>query len=433
MGLLDNLQLGHGANFGGGLLDFLRTTQMQQSQYQPSAGFGQNPMDANAQMQAAPMNIGGYQMPRIGGADQFTPEQATIPQNAQPTQGQMPQAPQQAAPYDFMAGFRALGNPGGLINKVADAATAFQTGTTPANQTAQYLVSKGMDPAMAKTVVSDPALLRSVLPSLMGTGGQTDDIKEYQFAKREDPSLTFNKFMQQKKAVSGEYSLTPQYGTDKDGNTVLIQTGKSGTAIQTVLPAGVKISSGVEKIDLGTEWGLYDRRSGQMVGKQAKDIKGKESAEEVGKAQGIAKAALPAVEITANRTIEQIDQFMNSKGFNEVFGVLDQYRPNFTMSDAGRDSLAKFKQLSGRAFLEGRSMLKGGGAITDFESNKAESAIARLERSQSEADARAALQEFKEAVREGAAKLRATAGVALPAAPAGSPNVDDLLKKYGGK
>lgn len=440
MGLLDNLQLGHGANFGGGLLDFLRTTQMQNQQYQPSQGFS-NPMDANAQMQAAPMKVGNYQMPRIGTEQSFTPDPAAIPQNAQPTQGQMPmQAPQQPQGPGFgdrlMAGFQNFANAGGPLQALAGGISGLATGSAPGNQTAQFLVSKGIDPALAKTIVSDPVMLRSVLPSLMGTGGQTDDIKEYQFARREDPTLTFNKFMQQKKAVSGEYSLTPQYGTDKDGNTVLIQTGKSGEAIQTKLPAGVKISSGVEKMDLGTEWGLIDRRTGQLIGKQAKDIKGKEKAEEIGKAEGVATAALPAVEITANRTLEQIDQFMNSKGFNEVFGVMDQYRPNFTMSDSGRDALAKFKQLSGRAFLEGRSMLKGGGAITDFESNKAESAIARLDRSQSEADARAALQEFKEAVREGAAKLRATAGGgAAPAAPApgATPNVDDLLKKYGGK
>jgi hypothetical protein len=113
---------------------------------------------------------------------------------------------------------------------------------------------------------------------------------------------------------------------------------------------------------------------------------------------------------------------MESKGFNEVFGAIDQFRPNFTMSGDGRDALARFKQLSGRAFLEGRSMLKGGGAITDFESNKAESAIARLDRSQNESDARAALEDFKSAVREGAAKLKATASGTAPAASSPQPS-----------
>ena len=261
------------------------------------------------------------------------------------------------------------------------------------------------------------AVLNPDLAKGMMGGGQTDDIKEYQFAKREDPSLTFNKFMQQKKAVSGEYSLTPQYGTDKDGNTVMVQTGKSGEAIQTKLPPGVKISSGVEKIDLGTSWGLVDKRTGAMVGTQPKDVAGKESAEKVGQAQGTAKAALAnGADIDAEATKKKIDEFMSSKGFNEVFGQLDQYRPSWTHSNEGTDALARYKQLKGTAFLSAYSMLKGGGAITDIEGQKAGDAMARLDRAQGEEEAKAALRDFREAVDVGLQKLkRAANGGAEPA------------------
>ena len=409
MGLLDNLQLGHGANFGGGLLDFLRTTQMQQDQYQPGAGFPG---------QATPMQIGGYQMPRIGDQSQFTPPQtdpAALPPNAQPAQGMLPQSPQQPQETGFgdrlMAGFQGFANAGGPLQALAGGIQGLATGNTQQNQTAKFLESKGIDPALAKSIVSDPATLRSVLPSLMGTGGQTDDIKEYQFAKKENPSLTFEKFMSQKKAVSGEYSLTPQYGTNDKGETVLLQTGKSGTAIQTVLPAGVKISSGVDKIDLGTEWGIIDKRTGQIVGKQAKDVAGKESAEKVGQALGTAKAALAnGADIDAAATMKKIDEFVASKGFNEVFGQIDQYRPSWTHSDAGTDALARYKQLKGTAFLSAYQMLKGGGAITDIEGQKAGDALARLDRAQSEAEAKIALRDFREAVETGLMKLKRAAG-----------------------
>lgn len=254
-------------------------------------------------------------------------------------------------------------------------------------------------------------------------GGQTDDIKEYQFAKKEDPSLTFNKFMQQKKAVSGEYSLTPQYGTDKDGNTVMVQTGKSGEAIQTKLPPGVKISSGVEKIDLGTSWGLLDKRTGAMVGTQPKDVAGKESAEKVGQARGTAQAALNnGADIDAQETIKKIDQFVSNKGFNEVFGQIDQYRPKWSHSDAGTDALARYEQLTGVSFLSAYQMLKGGGAITDIEGQKAGAAMARLNRAQSEDAAKQALADFKEAVDMGLKKLkRAANGGEESAAPAAAP------------
>ena len=439
MGLLDNLHFGqsnpNGGGPYGGLLDFLRTSQAQQQNYQPSAGF--------QDQQAAPISIGNnYQMPRMGTQAQFTPDPAAIPQNAQPAQGVLPQAAQQPEQPGIgdrlLAGVQNFANAGGPLQALAGGISGLATGNAPGNQTAQFLVSKGMDPAMAKTVVSDPALLRSVLPQMMGMGGQTDDIKEYQFAKKEDPSLTFNKFMQQKKAVSGEYSLTPQYGTNDKGETVLIQTGKSGAAIQTQLPAGVKISSGVDKIDLGTSWGIVDKRTGQMIGQQPKDVAGRESAEKVGQALGTAKAALAnGADIDAEQTKKKIDEFINSKGFNEVFGQIDQFRPSFTHSNEGADALARYKQLKGTAFLSAYQMLKGGGAITDIEGQKAGDAMARLDRAQSEAEAKQALRDFREAVDIGLMKLkRAAGGGAEPASnatPAGGGSVDDLLKKYGGR
>jgi hypothetical protein len=393
-----------------------------------SQGFPQQ--EQPAQMtQAAPMQVGNYQMPRVGNADLYQPQQAMMPPNAQPTQGQMAQAqPEQFNPLS--AGFEGFarnlhtGPIGALVGGVGSA-----MGLGRNNQTAQFLVSKGIEPALAKTIVSDPGLLRSVLPQMLGTGGQTDDIKEYQFAKREEPGLTFQQFMQRKRAVSGEYSLTPQYGTDKDGNTVLIQTGKSGEAIQTKLPEGVKISSGVDKVDLGTQWGIIDKRNGQMVGTQPKDIAGKEAAEARGKAQGEAQAAVPGAIADAERTKASIDQLLKHEGLNSIVGSLDQYRPTWALGEKGNDALARYKQLQGQAFLQAYNLLKGGGAITDIEGKKAEAAMARLDRAQSEDVFKEALKDFRDAIESGVNKLKAKAGAGAPvsaAAPA-----TNLKAKYG--
>lgn len=82
--------------------------------------------------QAQPIAVGGYQMPRVGGADLYQPQQAMLPPNATPTQGQMPaaapmqapamppQAPQGGLP-PALEGVSALGrlfNPNGLIAKL---------------------------------------------------------------------------------------------------------------------------------------------------------------------------------------------------------------------------------------------------------------------------------------------------------------------------
>jgi hypothetical protein len=111
----------------------------------------------------------------------------------------------------------------------------------------------------------------------------------------------------------------------------------------------------------------------------------------------------------------------------------------------GISAIEKIGQLQSNAWLSARAMLKGGGAITDYESKKAEAAVARLERPKSEADFRAALKELRDAITEGERKLRESkagrgqpapqAGAAPQAAPAPGADMtdDDLLRMYGGE
>ena len=440
MGLLDALFSGGGyGGTGGGLLDMIRTTQMQQDQFRPSAGLPEMPG------QAGPIGVGGYQMPRIGSLAQFTPPQAdpaAIPPNAQPTQGQMPQQPpmpQQMppalspAPGGFrgaMQGFAANAHNGplGMLLGTAGGAMGME-GPEKQNARAQFEAYKGagLSPQQAMLAVLNPSLA----DNLIG-GGQTNDIKEFERAAK-DPA--FAKFLQQKKAVSGEYGLNYVYGT-KDGKTVAFAPGKSGEPKQIQFPEGVEIARGIETVQTPTEVITRDKQSGVILSRERKDNAGKEADEKIGQAKGAAQAALNnGADIDAAKTIEKIDEFVKSKGFNEVFGQLDQYRPSWTHSDAGTDSLARYKQLKGTAFLSAYAMLKGGGAITDIEGQKAGDAMARLDRAQGEAEAKAALADFREAVDTGLKKLkRAANGGAEPAAapaPTGGASVDDLIKKYG--
>lgn len=434
MGLLDSLfdQNSYGGQ-GGGLLDFLRQSQMQQQNYKPNAGFGDQ--------QASPAQVGDYQMPRMGSMAQFTPppvDPAALPPNAQPTQGQVqPQAPSfNNNPGGFsgaLQGFAANahnGPLGMLVGSVGGAMGAENPEVRQQKQLFEAYKGVGLTPQQAFVAALNPQLATSMVG-----GGQTDDIKEYHFAKKEDPSLTFAKFMSQKKAVSGEFGMTPIWGTGPDGKPAVLQLGKSGDAKQSVLPQGFNLSRDPIKVDGPTGTTILDPQTRQQVGFIPKDVAGKASQEAVGEAQGKAKAALAnGADIDASETMKKIDQFVSSKGFNEVFGQLDQYRPSWTHSNEGTDSLARYKQLKGTAFLSAYSMLKGGGAITDIEGQKAGDAMARLDRAQGEAEAKAALADFREAVDIGLKKLkRAAGGGTEPAAPAGgSKSVDDLLKKYGG-
>jgi hypothetical protein len=143
VGLLDALFQTGGQS--GGLLDFLRNyamyQQMQsglasdQAQYAPM----QAPMQAMAQMPLAPQ-----------------PAAPTAPPMQSPQGGGFLQS--------LNENFQNMGNGGSIIGAL--------TGQAPNNQTAQFLVSRGIDPALAQTIVKDPATLRSILPQVLGFGEQ---------------------------------------------------------------------------------------------------------------------------------------------------------------------------------------------------------------------------------------------------------------------
>ena len=147
-----------------------------------------------------------------------------------------------------------------------------------------------------------------------------------------------------------------------------------------------------------------------------------------------------------------IEQIRNDPNLPRVLGPLEGGGGNnvddFNMPRRayyGGDGVAlveKIGQLQSNAWLSARQMLKGGGAITDYESRKAEAAVARLSRVKSEEEFLAALDELDSAIRDGLAKLQGRGAAApaqttqaAPAAPATTPgdmSDDDLLRMYGG-
>lgn len=425
MALLDYLYDPSTYNVGGGLLSRLGPSVGMLPQ---SAGFPESPQQPN------PIGVGGYQMPRMGNPDQFQPQQVNIPPNAQPAQGQLPQAPMPsfgpASPNGFLdrlnAGLQSIGNGGSVIGAFTGNYTdPLARAGQDQQRVFQAYRAAGLSPSQAMVSVLNPKLAENYLG-----GGQTDDIKEYQFAKREDPSLTFDKFMARKKAVSGEYGMQPIWGTGPDGKPAVLQLGKSGDAKQSVLPPGFSLARDPIKVEGPTGTTILDPQTRQQVGFIPKDVAGANAAEKRGQAQGTAQAALAnGADIDAEQTKKKIDDLLKNEGLDSVVGPLDQFRPSWTLGQSGRDALARLEQLQGGAFLQAYSTLKGGGAITEMEGQKAEKAIARMQRSQSEGDFRAALKDFRDAIDLGLQKLRrAAAGGETPQTPAGNSN---LKAKYG--
>lgn len=152
---------------------------------------------------------------------------------------------------------------------------------------------------------------------------------------------------------------------------------------------------------------------------------------EDGKNRAAAGAALPGKITTADNAITLARDLLADPNLGSYVGAIQGRMPSITQGAVDFD--AKVQQLRDMAFLDARQMLKGGGAITDFESQKAENAIARLNQAQSEEQFRAALTDFIDAAEQGKRKLEAAAAGQSQMPASGGSGVVDYRDYFGGQ
>lgn len=272
----------------------------------------------------------------------------------------------------------------------------------------------GPDLQMLLRAASNPWLnenQRAVVNTLLEQQLQAQD--PYRQAQIAQLQAQTERLQRQAQGGDTRFGLNPIYGQDAEGNTVLGVLGDDGS-FKPVDTGGVNISTGVDRVDLGTHYGLLDKRSGQMVGTLPKENyqeafdTARGGAE--GKAQGEAAVNLPTDLATSEQALSELDALIAHPGLSAIAGPFDQYRPSWMMGAEGRDALARFNQAKGRAFLQAFGMLKGGGQITEIEGLKAEQAMARMDRAQGEEEFKQALQDFRDAVATGMDKMRQRAG-----------------------
>lgn len=184
---------------------------------------------------------------------------ARLPANAAPTSGIAPMGlapPSMDGPMNFLGGVQdkindnsnmllglAAGIAGGRnwgdgISKgmsLAMQGGQLDTRQGNSNRTQQFLLSKGMDPETARTVASNPTLLRSVLPQLFGAADRTNDIKEYEYALKQGFKGSLTEWQAQKKSDPNAIKVLGQggelYKTGPDGNPVIIHKNETETAM----------------------------------------------------------------------------------------------------------------------------------------------------------------------------------------------------------
>lgn len=168
---------------------------------------------------------------------------------------------------------------------------------------------------------------------------------------------------------------------------------------------------GFEKQKFGAEQGMKSSQFAQTQQLERDKMVNSNKIEQAKqKGEYAAQTALPQAEMIKNETIKNIDDLLNHPGFGQAVGGGIpglKYIPGTNVSDFN----ARLDQIKGGAFLQARQQLKGGGAITDFEGQKAEMALTRMSTAQSEAEFKTAATDYKAAITKGYELLRSQAGM----------------------
>lgn len=225
---------------------------------------------------------------------------------------------------------------------------------------------------------------------------QQQDTLENERANRR---LAFDE-AQAKRGVAGTYGMQPLW-VDPDGagpeEPYPTQLSTQGGARRIDLPAGAQAFDPYTK--------AYETRRGT----------------EAGGARGKAAGDLPVARSNLETALNLTDQLIGNQdrgireheGLRGATGPIQGNIPNWLLgitSPASVDARARIEQLTGRAFLEAYSTLRGGGQIANIEGEKATQAIARMKAAVRDEDFITALKDFRDAIWRGYQAMEETAG-----------------------
>lgn len=134
---------------------------------------------------------------------------------------------------------------------------------------------------------------------------------------------------------------------------------------------------------------------------------------ERGQMQVKAAADLPQAIQQGTETVKLVDDLLKHPGFKISVGGTAPVGSALAMvpgTDAASFNIA-LNQLKGKQFIEAFQSLKGGGAITEIEGQKATQAMSRMEKANTEAEFTKAAREFQGIVNSGINRAKMKAGV----------------------
>ena len=452
MGLLDNLNSGQSADFGGqgGLLELIARSLAMNNQ-KPSEGF-----PSTQPVQAQPVAVGkNYQMPRMGNADQYVTSQVMTPDNAQPAQGQMPaqaqQAPQQAAQHQeqlppalggaqpvsvldrLTRGLQSVGNGGGIISAMTgnynDPVSLQQQ-----NMRSQYDAYKGsgLTPAMAQLAVFNPKAAEKFIESMaaptysahnVGTtaGSFNRNTGEYKPSYSEPKFDVLHKdefgnetrgFISPRDKTTTPYVSQPSQpavpstiqAVPAGQNPKIWRDKQTERAVTDAMPASfddtAKMRTEISKLP-----SYQNISQAAPIYKSMHDAAGRNTkAADLNMVYGLGKIMDPGSVVREG----EIHMANNAQGWQEKLnGVVAQINGQGGLTPAGREAL----------MAEAHSRMQSYKQMYDQDAERFRGIAAR-----NKADPRDVVHDFGEFQPWAAQK-----------SPAGAPQIDDLLKKYGPK
>ena len=127
----------------------------------------------------------------------------------------------------------------------------------------------------------------------------------------------------------------------------------------------------------------------------------------------------PKVIQKTQETITLLDDLLKAPGYKQAVGTSRLLPMHKIYGTKERDFDIRLEQLKGKQFLEAFESLKGGGAITELEGKKAQSAISRMDPTGSDEEFEKAVTDFKNIVQ--VAQKRAMAALQTPTASSANP------------
>jgi hypothetical protein len=236
------------------------------------------------------------------------------------------------------------------------------------------------------------------------------------------PSLALELYAKNKfggSAAGGtRYSMNPIYGTDPETGETVLGTVGNDASFKRIDTGGFQVAAGIDKVDAGTHWLLYDKRTGQMVGREEKDLAGAEAQKEIGTARGKAAGAAAGDFQAGQNALDLIGSLRDDPNRRRGTGMSSVF--NSVPGTRGYDYQTKVNQATSGAFLSAIQQLRGMGALSNAEGSTATQAVTRMNTATSEGEFLAALDDYEKIVLQGMDRSQNAgggSGVDMPQAP----------------